>query len=44
MLITEAFPIRGTSAAEAKACFDRDSGRHIADREPGEKLSDRAKC
>jgi len=44
MLLTEAFPIRGTSPAEAKSYFDPESGRHIADRERSEKLSDRAKC
>jgi len=43
-LLTEAFPIRGTSPAEPKPCFDRESGRHIADRERSEKLSYRAKC
>jgi len=44
MLLTEAFPIRGTSPVEPKPYFDRESGRHIADRERSEKLSDRAKC
>jgi len=44
MLLTEAFPIRGRSPAEPKPYFDRESGRHIADRERSEKLSDRAKC
>jgi len=44
MLLTEAFPIRGTSPAEPKPYFDRESGHHIADRERSEKLSDRAKC
>jgi len=44
MLLTEAFPIRGTCPAEPKSYFDRESGRHIADRERSEKLSDRAKC
>jgi len=44
MLLTEAFPIRGTSRAEPKSYFDRESGRRIADRERSEKLSDRAKC
>jgi len=43
MLQTEAFPIRGTSPAEPKAYFDQESGRHIADREPSEKLSDSGK-
>ena len=33
MLLTEAFPIRGTSPAEPKPYFDRESGRRIADRE-----------
>jgi len=44
MLLTEAFPIRGTSPAEPKSYFDRESGPHIADRERSEKLFDRAKC
>jgi len=44
ILLTEAFPMRGTSPAEPMPFFDRESGRHIADREPSEKLSDRAKC
>jgi len=44
MLLTEDFPIRGTRPAEPKPYFDRESGRHIADRERSEKLSDRAKC
>ena len=44
MLLTEAFPIRGTSPAEPKPYFDRESGRHIADRERSEKLSNCAKC
>jgi len=44
MLLTEAFPIRGTSPAEPKPYFDRESRRHIADRDRSEKLSDRAKC
>ena len=44
MLLTEAFPIRGTSAGEPKPDFDRESGRRIAYRERSEKLSDRAKC
>jgi len=42
--LTGAFPIRGTSPAEPKPYFDQESGRHIADRERSEKLSDRAKC
>jgi len=44
MLLTGAFPIRGTSPAEPKPYFDRESGRHIADLERSEKLSDPAKC
>jgi len=44
MLLTEAFPIRGTSPVEPKPYFDRESGRHIALGERSEKLSDRAKC
>jgi len=44
MLLTEAFPIRGTSPAEPKPYFNRESGRHIAHRERSKKLSDRAKC
>jgi len=41
MLLTEAFPIRGTSPAEPKPYFDRESGRRTADRERSEKRSDR---
>jgi len=44
MLLTESFTIRGTSPAEPKPYFDRESGRHTTDRERSEKLSDRAKC
>jgi len=44
MLLTKAFPIGGTSPAEPKPYFDRESGRHIADRERSAKLSNRAKC
>jgi len=36
MLLTEAFPIRGTSPPEPKPYFDRESGHHIADRERSE--------
>jgi len=43
MLLTKAFPIRGTCPAESKPYFDGESGRHIADRERSEKLSDCAK-
>ena len=43
MLLTEAFPIRGTSPAEPKPYFEREAGRHIADREQSESLSDLAK-
>ena len=44
MLLTQAFPIRGTSPAEPKPYIDRESGRHIADRERSEKLSAHSKC
>jgi len=44
MLLTEDFPARGTSPAEPKPYFDRESGRQIADRERSEKLSNCAKC
>jgi len=43
MLLTEAFPIRGTSPA-SRGLLRRRVRHHNADRERSEKLSDRAKC
>jgi len=38
------FPHQGYKPSRTEAYFERESGRHIANRERSEKLSDLAKC